>query len=160
MVGTVLNHYRVTKALGSGGMGEVYEAEDTKLHRHVALKVLASAVADDPERRQRFEREARAIAALSHPNIVTVYSVEEAGGRAFFTMELVRGRPLSRVIPARGLQLPEFLQLAIPLADAVSAAHRQHVVHRDLKPDNIMVSDDGRVKVLDFGLAQCGASAH
>ena len=154
VVGTQLNHYRVTRALGSGGMGEVYEAEDTRLRRTVALKVLPPAVADDADRRLRFEREARAIAALNHPNIVTVHSIEQAGDRLFVTMEFVQGQTLSRLIPLRGLPLGDFLRLATPIADALGAAHRGGVVHRDLKPDNIMVGTDGRVKILDFGLAQ------
>jgi serine/threonine protein kinase len=154
MVGTLLNHYRITRVIGSGGMGEVYAAEDTKLHRHVAVKVLPAVVANDPERRQRLEREAHAIAALNHPNIVTIYSIEQVDGHLFLTMELVQGRPLSQLIRARGLSLEQLLNLAIPLADAVSAAHQQGIVHRDLKPDNIMVTDDGRPKVLDFGIAR------
>ena len=154
MEGELLNHYRITRALGTGGMGEVYEAEDTKLHRSVAVKVLPATFANDPERRQRLEREARAVAALNHPNIVTVHSIEEAGDRVFLTMELVRGRTLGRLIPAGGLPITDLLQLAVPIADALSAAHQHGVVHRDLKPDNIMVADDGRVKILDFGLAR------
>ena len=153
MEGALLNHYRITRALGSGGMGEVYEAEDTKLHRSVAVKVLPPSFANDPERRQRLQREARAVAALNHPNIVTVHSIEEAGDRVFLTMELVRGRTLTSLIPARGLPIADLLQLAVPIADAVGAAHQHGVVHRDLKPDNIMVADDGRLKILDFGLA-------
>ena len=152
MIGTKLNHYRIIRAVGSGGMGEVYEAEDTKLHRRVAVKVLSPAVANDPERRQRFEREARAIAALNHPSIVTIHSIEYDHGRLFLTMELVRGVPLSRVITTRGLPIAQLLELAVPLAEAVSAAHQQGVIHRDLKPDNIMIGDDGRLRVLDFGL--------
>ena len=144
MIGTALNHYRIIKALGSGGMGEVYEAEDTKLRRSVAVNVLPEAVAADPERRQRFEREARAIAALNHANIVTVYSIEQAADRLFLTMELVRGRTLAAVITRRGMEVAPFLQFALPIAEALSAAHRQGIIHRDLKPDNIMVGDDGR----------------
>ena len=158
MIGTALNHYRITRALGSGGMGDVYEAEDTRLNRRVAVKVLPAAVAGDPERRQRFEREARAIAALKHPSIVTIHSIEQAGDCLFLTMELVEGPTLSQAIPPGGLPLAEFLQFAIPLADAISAAHRQGVIHRDLKPANIMVADGG-VKILDFGLAQLTAVA-
>ena len=135
-------------------MGEVYEAEDTKLHRSVAVKVLPATFANDPERRRRLEREARAVAALNHPNIVTVHSIEEAGDRVFLTMELVRGRTLSRLIPTGGLPLTDLLQLAVPIADALGAAHQHGIVHRDLKPDNIMVAADGRVKILDFGIAR------
>jgi Tol biopolymer transport system component len=154
LVGTTLNHYRIVRELGSGGMGEVYVAEDLKLHRQVALKVLPAEVAGDPDRRQRFEREARAVAALSRPNIVTIYSVEQAGDVHFLTMELVEGKPLSAVITHKGLPVERILKLAIPLADAVSAAHQRGITHRDLKPANIMVAADGALKVLDFGLAK------
>ncbi len=149
-----LKHYRVLDRLGAGGMGEVYLAEDTKLHRNVAIKVLLEDAAEDPARRERFGREARAIAALSHPNIVTIHSVEEDAGRLFLTMEYVDGKPLTDVIPRGGLSLDKLLAIAIPLADAVAAAHERGIVHRDLKPANVMVAADGRVKVLDFGLAR------
>jgi Tol biopolymer transport system component/predicted Ser/Thr protein kinase len=154
MVGRTLNHYRILEKIGAGGMGEVYAAEDLRLHRKVALKVLPGALSDDPARRARFEREATAVAALNHPNIVTVYSVEAADGVHFMTMELVEGKPLSELLPRDGLPLPRFFDLAVPLADAVAAAHRAGVVHRDLKPDNVVVNADGRVKILDFGLAK------
>lgn len=154
MIGTTLLHYRIIRALGRGGMGEVYAAEDTKLNRTVALKVLPQITTDDPERLARFQREAKAIAALNHPNVVTIYSVEEADGVPFLTMEIVEGKPLGAVIPPRGLTLAALLDLAVPLADAVSAAHQRGIVHRDLKPSNIMVGEDGRLKVLDFGLAK------
>ena len=153
MVGRTLSHYKVLEKLGSGGMGEVYVAEDTKLSRQVALKVLPPEMASS-ERRMRFEREARAVAALNHPNIVMVFSVEEAEGVHFITMELVRGKTLSELIPQKGLPLNKFFEVAIPLADAVSAAHQKGITHRDLKPDNLMVSDEGRLKILDFGLAK------
>ena len=135
-------------------MGEVYRARDPKLNRVIAIKVLPETSAADPVRRARFEREAQSIAALSHPNIVTVYSVEEAEGRLFFTMEYVDGKPLSEVIGRGGLPLQQLLKVAIPLADAISAAHQKGITHRDLKPANVMLSTDGRVKVLDFGLAK------
>jgi TolB-like protein/Tfp pilus assembly protein PilF len=135
-------------------MGEVYRAQDTKLGRDVALKVLPEELAREPERRKRFEREARAVAALKHPNIVTIHSVEEADGVHFITMELVEGETLSDIIPQRGLALDRFFDLAIPLADAVSSAHAKGIAHRDLKPANIMLDADGRLKVLDFGLAK------
>ena len=154
MIGTTLLHYRIVRRLGSGGMGEVYAADDTKLHRLVALKILPPAMAADPDRLSRFRREAQAIAALNHPNVVTVYSVEDAGGTPFLTMELVEGETLSTRLRPEGLQLKEFLALAQPLVDAVVAAHAQGVVHRDLKPSNVMVGPEGRVKVLDFGLAK------
>jgi Tol biopolymer transport system component len=154
MVGTTLLHYRITGRLGSGGMGEVYAAEDTKLQRRVALKLLPPDMAADPERLQRFQREARAVAALNHPNIVTIYSVEESDGVQFLTMELVEGKTLAEVIRPGGLPLGELLPLAVTLVDAVAYAHRHGIVHRDLKPANIMLAEDGRLKVLDFGLAK------
>jgi len=132
-------------------MGEVYRAHDPRLQRDVALKILPSR---DPLARQRFEREALAIAALNHPNIVTIFSVEEAEGIPFLTMELVDGQSLGKVIPANGLPLEKLLPLAIPVAEALWAAHQKGIIHRDLKPANIMVTRDGRVKVLDFGLAK------
>ncbi len=153
MIGKDLSHYRILEKLGAGGMGEVYVAEDTKLHRNVALKILPPEMATE-ERRHRFEREAQAIAALNHPNIVTIYSVEETEGVHFITMELVKGKTLTELIPKKGLPLNKLLEIAIPLADAVSTAHEQGITHRDLKPDNIMVSDEGRLKILDFGLAK------
>jgi serine/threonine protein kinase len=154
IIGTTVTHYRVLRELGSGGMGEVYVAEDLKLHRQIALKVLPAAVAADSERRERFEREAQAVAALNHPNIVTIHSVEQAGDVHFLTMELVEGKMLSAVLTHNGLPIDRILKLAIPLADAVSAAHQRGITHRDLKPANIMVATDGRLKVLDFGLAK------
>ena len=154
MIGKTFAHYEVVASLGKGGMGEVYVAEDTRLQRRVALKVLPAEMASDPERRARFEREARAVAALSHPNIVTIHSVEEADGIHFITMELVEGQTLAKVLPRNGFSLGELLEIAIPLADAVSSAHRMGITHRDLKPDNIMVDGEGRLRVLDFGLAK------
>jgi Tol biopolymer transport system component len=154
LIGETLNHYRILEKLGSGGMGEVYLAEDTRLNRKVALKVLPARMASDPERRERFEREAQAVAALNHPNIVTIHSVEESGGIHYITMELIRGRTLSELIPAKGLSLARFFDLSIPLSDAVNAAHKRGITHRDLKPDNIMLTDDGRLKILDFGLVK------
>jgi Tol biopolymer transport system component len=148
-----LAHYEILEKIGSGGMGEVWVAEDTKLQRKVALKVLPSWTTGDETIRARFEREARAVAALNHPNIVTIHSVEEAGGVLFFTMELLEGAPLTRRL-ADALPLEEIFSLAIPLADAVGAAHRQGILHRDLKPENVMLTPDGTVKVLDFGLAK------
>ena len=152
--GQTLLHYRLVEKIGKGGMGEVYAAEDTKLHRRVALKVLPQEMAADPDRRARFEREARAVAALSHPNIVTLHSVEEADSVHFMTMELVEGKTLAEMLPRTGFTLSQLLEIAIPLADAVSRAHREGITHRDLKPDNIMIDVEGRLRVLDFGLAK------
>ena len=154
MIGTQLAHYRILAKLGEGGMGIVYLAEDERLHRKVALKTLPPALAEDPHRLARFEREVKSVAALNHPNIVTIYSVEETDGKRFFTMEHVEGKTLSQLIPREGLPLKEFLKVAVPLADAIAAAHARGIQHRDLKPGNVMVNADGRVKVLDFGLAK------
>jgi len=162
--GTELGQYRIIKLIASGGMGQVYVAEDTRLERQVALKVLPADMAGDPERLQRFEREAKAVASLNHPNIVTIHSVEEAPGPDgamvhFLTMELVEGQTLNGMVPPQGLPLDRFLGLAAPLSDAIGAAHQQGITHRDLKPGNIMVTGDGRVKVLDFGLAKLAEPA-
>ncbi len=154
MIGGTLAHYRILDKLGEGGMGIVYLAEDQRLKRKVALKMLPPSLANDPHRLARFEREVKTVAALNHPNIVTIYSVEEADGYRFFTMEHVEGRTLSQLIPPGGLPLREFLRIAVPLADALAAAHARGVTHRDIKPGNVMVSSEGRVKVLDFGLAK------
>jgi non-specific serine/threonine protein kinase len=159
MTGSTLGHYEILESLGSGGMGEVYRARDTRLGREVALKVLPADLAAKPYRLERFRREARAVATMTHPNIVTLYSVEEHEATHFLTMELVDGRTLERLIPAAGFSLDDFFDIAIPLADAVSAAHERGIVHRDLKPANIMVTSDNRVKVLDFGLARLAPEA-
>src|SRR5512140_1891513 len=149
MIGRTLGTFTVLEKIGEGGMGEVYRAHDARLGRDVALKVLPADVAGDPERRRGFEREARAAAALNHPHIVTIYSVEEQDGTMFLTMELVAGHPLSDRIPAGGLPTGELLPMAISLVDAVAAAHARGIVHRDLKPGNILVDEAGMVKVLD-----------
>ena len=160
MIGETLSHYRITGRLGAGGMGEVYRADDTKLGREIALKVLPRDMAKDIVRLERFSREARAVAALNHPNIVTIYSVEEARGTHFITMELVDGVPLERSVEDSGLSLAKLFDITIPLAEALSCAHEKGIVHRDLKPANVMITTDGRVKVLDFGLAKLqGADA-
>ena len=152
--GTRLGAYELVGLLGTGGMGEVHRARDTRLGRDVALKVLPESVAGSPERLARFEREARIVASLNHPNIVTLHSIEEADGTRFLTMELVEGRSLADLLTPVGLPLAQVLDLMIPLADALSAAHEKGVVHRDLKPANVMVTHEGRVKVLDFGVAK------
>jgi serine/threonine protein kinase len=152
--GRELGRYRLLEKVGEGGMGVVWSALDTTLGRDVALKLLPDAVADDPTRLARLESEARAIAILNHPGIVTLYSIEEAEGRRFLTMELVAGQSLADLIPTEGMPFHEMLRLSLALAEAVSAAHRRGIVHRDLKPRNVMVTAEGQVKVLDFGLAQ------
>jgi serine/threonine protein kinase len=154
VVGQNLGHYRIVDKLGAGGMGEVYLAEDSTLKRQVALKVLPPDLAASQERLERFQREAETLAALDHPNIVHIYSVEEVNGVRFLTMQLVKGKRLSELIPKSGMRLERIFEIAIPLADALAAAHEKGVIHRDLKPGNIMVTDEGRLKVLDFGLAK------
>ena len=154
MIGENLLHYRILSKIGQGGMGEVYLALDTKLQRQVALKLLPPEIADQSRRWERFVRETRAVAALNHPNIVTIYAVEEADGKHFFTMELVSGETLDRLIPPRGLAMGRFFELAVPLAGALASAHACGITHRDLKPENVMVTREGRVKVLDFGMAK------
>jgi TolB-like protein/Tfp pilus assembly protein PilF len=149
-----LGDFEILREIGRGGMGTVYEARQISLDRKIALKILPPEASADPERLRRFEREARALAAIEHPNIVTVHSVETSGEIHFITMELVRGEPLSKEIPKDGLPLGKLLELAVQLADALAAAHRHGVVHRDLKPANIVVGESGKVKVLDFGLAR------
>jgi serine/threonine protein kinase/tetratricopeptide (TPR) repeat protein len=154
IVGNRLGSYEISASLGAGGMGEVYRARDTRLGRDVALKVLPDAVAHDPDRLARLEREARTVAGLNHPNIVVVHSIEEADGIRFITMELVEGETLDRHILPGGLPLSRILEISIPLTEALVAAHGKAVVHRDLKPANVMLTREGRVKVLDFGLAK------
>ena len=154
MIGQRIGHYVIMSMLGEGGMGEVYLAKDTKLGRDVALKVVPKEFTADPSRLQRFEREAKTVAALNHPNIVTVHSIEEVEGTHFLTMECVQGESVDRLIPPDGMPVDTVFDIAIPLTDALAAAHQQGIVHRDLKPANVMVSKEGRVKVLDFGLAK------
>jgi serine/threonine protein kinase/Tfp pilus assembly protein PilF len=152
--GDLVLHYRLVELLGQGGAGAVWRALDTRLNREVAVKLLADRIATSPEGLTRLEQEARALAALNHPNIVTVYAVEEAGNQHFLAMELVRGRTLDALIPEKGLSLERLLELAVPIADALAAAHERGIVHRDLKPRNVIVTGDGRPKILDFGIAE------
>ena len=152
--GSRLGGYEIVAPLGAGGMGEVYRARDLRLGREVAIKVLPETVASHPDRLARFEREAKTVAALNHPNIVILYSIEQAESTRFLTMELVEGQSLDQLVTPGGLPLARVLELAVPLADALMAAHQRGVVHRDLKPENVMVTQEGRLKVLDFGLAK------
>jgi len=150
----MLAHYKVIERLASGGMGEIYIAQDTRLGRRVALKVLPAEAVADTERLQRFQSEARAVAAMNHPNIVTIHGVETDHNIHFIAMELVEGKTLRKVIPKGGLPLPEFFRISEQLTAAVAVAHESGITHRDLKPDNVMVTPSGHVKVLDFGLAK------
>ncbi len=154
MIGKTLDHYKIIEMIGKGGMGNVYRARDTKLDRNVALKILNLDSAQDLKNKQRFEREAKAIATLKHPHIVTIYSFEESNGIHFITMELVEGKLLLDLIPAGGLSLERFFDITLPLASAVSSAHSEGITHRDLKPANVMFDKMGQLKVLDFGLAK------
>ncbi|HET9480554.1 MAG TPA: protein kinase, partial [Candidatus Polarisedimenticolia bacterium] len=154
MIGKTVSHYRVLSQIGEGGMGAVYLAEDTTLNRKVALKVLTGEAASSSDRIERFRREAQAVAALSHPNIVTIHSIEESAEGHFITMELVQGKRLDQLITGDGLSTVKLLEIVQPLAGALAAAHARGIVHRDLKPANIMVTESGTVKILDFGLAK------
>src|SRR6202047_1336071 len=152
--GTRLAVYEIQAPIGAGGMGEVYRATDTKLGRGVAVKILPTEMAQNSDRLARCHREARVVAALNHPNVVTLYSVEECDGVHFLTMELVDGVSLDQRIADGGLPVDQIIEVAGALAEALAAAHEKGIVHRDLKPANVMVTDEGRVKVLDFGLAK------
>ena len=154
MIGQTISHYEITEKLGEGGMGVVYKARDSRLKRFVALKVLPPEKVADQERKHRFVQEARSASALNHPNIVTVHDIDQADGIDFIAMEFVEGKTLDELIGRKGLKLNEALKYAIQIADALAKAHAAGIVHRDLKPGNVMVTAEGRVKVLDFGLAK------
>ena len=160
MIGKSVSHYKIFEKIGEGGMGVVYKAEDTKLRRTVALKFLSPQALGTEEEKARFIHEAQAAAALNHPNICTVHEIDETEGQSFIAMEYIEGQSLKGIIESGPLKLEEAQKIAMQIAEGLHEAHRRQIVHRDIKPANIMITGEGRVKIMDFGLAKSPGRTH